>query len=108
MNSVGLKVHSCIAHEQQSLSAQSFDALCVLCLYCASPFAFMAAFLEKFQRCLETTLAKFDHGLSKELIAELEGFKPDFANLAKDDACLRAWKKIEKVYFVIYLLTLNK
>jgi hypothetical protein len=59
----------------------------------------MAGFNEKFQQCLESTLASFKHGISPAVVAELESLKPVLGNLTQDDACLRAWKKLEKVYF---------
>ena len=62
-------------------------------------------FQEKFQKVFDATCAKFVHGISPAVVAELESIKPGIGNLEKDDACLRAWKKIEKVMlldFVIY------
>ena len=53
---------------------------------------------------LEAVAKTYDHGLSAALIAELEAFKPAFAGAVSDDACLRAWKSIEKVAFQ----TINK
>ena len=57
----------------------------------------------RFQRCLESTLASFEHGIAADVVAELEALKPGLGNLAQDDACLRAWKKIENVYFCIFM-----
>lgn len=58
----------------------------------------------RFQRCLESTLASFEHGIAADVVAELEALKPGLGNSAQDDACLRAWKKIEKVYFWIFYI----
>lgn len=76
----------------------TLNALRVRCCP-SSRCAIMASFNVRFQRCLESTLATFEHGIAADVVAELEALKPGLGNLAQDDACLRAWKKIEKVYF---------
>ena len=67
----------------------------------------MATFQQKLQQALEDVARKFEHGLSSALVAELESFKPAFVGTATDDACLRAWKSIEKVTFFSFLYISN-
>ena len=71
----------------------------------------MANFQQRLQKALEEVSRTFEHGLSSELIAELESYKPAFVGSATDDACLRAWKSIEKValiFLVIFTLFNDK
>ena len=56
-----------------------------------------AAFAIAFKKAEEEVFKTYKHCLSSALILELEGLNPDAGGTTSDDACLRAWKKIEKV-----------